>query len=187
MNEKLGMIEGFAAFRARYPQAKYVAPHDRLEKPTAAYTDRLIAENATLRAEVRDLKEKLEQTQTRLRAALPKVVDVEGTVSIKDVQHAFCTVYSAMRASVDMEPYAIGWLKCLERNKQMSHPRQVCMYIARHVCIPSPSTTRLGMAFGGRDHSTVLWALNQARIHMANDPLLKAAHDDVVARFKAQQ
>lgn len=47
-------------------------------------------------------------------------------------------------------------MKSKRRTKQVAYPRQIAMYLARH--LTDASLPAIGESFGGRDHSTVLYA-----------------------------
>ena len=66
------------------------------------------------------------------------------------------------------------------RSARVSWPRQLAMYLAReHSGATLPA---IGRQFGGRDHSTVLYACRRARGRIANDP----AAGDAAARLLDQ-
>lgn len=53
------------------------------------------------------------------------------------------------------------------RDREFAHPRQVAMYLA---CEMTPkSTVSIGRLFGGRDHSTVLYAMKSVQRRMCSD------------------
>lgn len=58
------------------------------------------------------------------------------------------------------------------RKNRESFPRQVAMYLARDVT--TRSTTEVGMAFGGRDHTTIVHGVAAVKRRMAEDPALTA-------------
>jgi len=58
------------------------------------------------------------------------------------------------------------------RNREVAKARQVAMYLIRE--INHLSTTRIGELFGGRDHSTVMYACDKVAEQMQTDPALQA-------------
>lgn len=58
------------------------------------------------------------------------------------------------------------------RVKDLVTPRHVAMYLARHVC--HVRLTDIGAAFGKRDHSTVIHAVEKIAHNLARDPVLRA-------------
>ena len=68
-------------------------------------------------------------------------------------------------------------------SRQCARPRQIAMFIcARHTGLSSP---RIGALFGGRDYSTVLYAVRKIAARKAADPALAAEIDALVARCRA--
>lgn len=66
----------------------------------------------------------------------------------------------------------IGDLKSKKRNKSVSFPRQIAMYILRDKL--NLSLQEIGDEFGGRDHSTVLHSINNIQSKIDKDPELKS-------------
>ena len=67
------------------------------------------------------------------------------------VQKAVCSFYHLTLAD----------LTSPKRNKEIAWPRQVAMYLCRKMT--SASLKEIGRAFGGKDHSTVVHAVNKVR------------------------
>ncbi|MCL6515996.1 chromosomal replication initiator protein DnaA [Alicyclobacillus sp.] len=63
-------------------------------------------------------------------------------------------------------------LKAKKRTKNVAFPRQIAMYLTRE--LTDLSLPKIGEAFGGRDHSTVLHACEKIAEEMGRDPELKA-------------
>lgn len=59
------------------------------------------------------------------------------------------------------------------RTKSIVKPRQIAMYLCRDMT--DMSLPKIGELFGGRDHSTVLHAVDKVTKMMANDPVLKGS------------
>ena len=58
------------------------------------------------------------------------------------------------------------------RSRSVSHPRQVAMYLSRHLTLQS--LPDIGRRFGGRDHSTVMHAIQAVEARMDADSSLRA-------------
>ena len=58
-------------------------------------------------------------------------------------------------------------IKGKKKNKSLVQPRQIAMYLARQ--ITDYSTTEIGTEFGGRDHTTVMYANNRVDSLMKSD------------------
>lgn len=59
-------------------------------------------------------------------------------------------------------------LQSKRRTKALAEPRQICMFLARKHT--THSLEEIGMYFGGRDHSTVLYGTDRVTARMAADP-----------------
>jgi chromosomal replication initiator protein len=70
-------------------------------------------------------------------------------IPIELIQHEVCRYFGISRADL------VG----ANRSKAFSYPRQVAMYLARE--ITDESLPKIGRAFGGRDHSTVMHATSK--------------------------
>jgi chromosomal replication initiator protein len=71
-------------------------------------------------------------------------------------------------------------MKSVCRWRSVAWPRQVAMYLAKH--LTPHSLTTIGHHFGDRDHSTVISAIRAVEKRMANDALYRA---DVEALLEA--
>lgn len=69
-----------------------------------------------------------------------------GKVSIRDVQELTCARFGVTLTA----------LQAQTRVHSLAHPRQIAMHLARH--FTGKSLPEIGRAFGGRDHTTVLFA-----------------------------
>ena len=64
-------------------------------------------------------------------------------------------------------------LKSKRRTDAVAFPRQIAMYLARTLT-DEFSTTEIGEAFGGKDHTTVMHACNKIKLRMSTDPYFVA-------------
>src|SRR5262249_34696485 len=71
-----------------------------------------------------------------------------------------------------------------KREKRVVVPRQVAMYLARELTQSSLPT--LGRAFGDRDHTTVMYAVNKVGRQMADEGEVFAAVQTLTTRLKSQ-
>ncbi|MCB4792235.1 MAG: chromosomal replication initiator protein DnaA [Elusimicrobia bacterium] len=60
-------------------------------------------------------------------------------------------------------------MKSKKRTDAVAFPRQIAMYLARTLT-DEFSTTEIGEAFGGKDHTTVMHACNKIKARMGSDP-----------------
>ena len=73
-------------------------------------------------------------------------------------------------------------IRSKKRNANISMARQVSIYIARK--ITNMSMVEIGQTFGGRDHSTVVYAIRQAEQNIKKDPRTKALVDDIIKNIR---
>ncbi len=75
----------------------------------------------------------------------------------------------------------ISDLRSKRRGRSVSEPRQVIMFIARK--LTKLSLQEIGDHFGGRDHSTVLYAVRQVENRYGTDPAFAATLERMVDRL----
>ena len=66
-------------------------------------------------------------------------------------------------------------LQSKKRNRSIAFPRQICMFLARH--LTRHSLEEIGGYFGGRDHTTVLHANRTIEAQRTQNPQLQATLD----------
>ncbi|MCI8648611.1 MAG: chromosomal replication initiator protein DnaA [Anaerotruncus sp.] len=69
-----------------------------------------------------------------------------------------------------------------KRSAQISSARQVAIYIVRDITQMSMAT--IGEEFGGRDHSTIVYALQQVEKNMNNDLRYKETIEDIIKNIR---
>jgi chromosomal replication initiator protein len=74
-------------------------------------------------------------------------------------------------------------LQSKKRNRSIAHPRQVCMWLARR--LTDHSLVEIGGYFGGRDHTTVLYALEKIDRETHHDTQLKELLDSLVREIRS--
>ncbi len=139
----------------------------------------LICENVT--TNVRDLEAAL----TKL-VAYAELVNKTITVDITRQQlKDFFASPMQKNITIDVIQKVVGdyfnisvqELKSKRKTKAIAFPRQVAMYIARD--ITEYSTTEVGLEFGGRDHTTVMYACERIKERMKTDPYLVTQIDNL--------
>jgi hypothetical protein len=104
------------------------------------------------------------------------------TIPIVAVMHKFCDVMNEAGLMVGDEKWSLELLRSARRSHTISHPRHVCMWIVRTVC-SQPSYPKIGFAFGGMDHTSVLHAMKCAPGWLASNPALLKVATDVLRSF----
>lgn len=80
----------------------------------------------------------------------------EAPVTIETIQQEVCSHYDVSRSEL------VGQ----KRTRRIVTPRQVAMYLARE--LTDSSLPAIGREFGGRDHTTVLYAVEKIKTRMAD-------------------
>ena len=133
---------------------------------------------------------------------------LEGTVkklkAIHLVEGATPTINTAQRAISDIvnndqpTPVTVGKIieevartygvspediKSSKRKREhLVRPRQISMYIVRE--ITQMPMVEIGKEFGGRDHSTVVYAIQQIEEKTKKDPVTKATVSDIIKNIR---
>ncbi|MGB9886104.1 MAG: chromosomal replication initiator protein DnaA [Moorellales bacterium] len=74
-------------------------------------------------------------------------------------------------------------LRAKKRSRNVALPRQIAMYLCRE--FTEYSLPRIGEAFGGRDHTTVIHACEKISRDLKNDPLLQQTLRDLVEQLQS--
>ena len=69
-------------------------------------------------------------------------------------------------------------MKAKSRTKAVAFPRQVAMYLSRQ--LTHASLAEVGRAFGGKDHTTVLHAVDKIQTLLQEDPKLRKTVDGII-------
>jgi chromosomal replication initiator protein len=110
----------------------------------------------------------LEIAQKNLRDVLASTPNL----SIDIIQKAVADTYSL----------SINDLKGKKRNHKIVYPRQLAMYICREMT--DFSTTEIGEAFGGRDHTTVMHSIEKIQNKFITDPSLDSTIESLKRNIK---
>lgn len=73
-------------------------------------------------------------------------------------------------------------MKAKKRTRAVAFPRQIAMYLAR--TLTDASLPKIGDAFGGRDHTTVIHACEKIRQDQENDPSLQSVILELINRIQ---
>ena len=73
-------------------------------------------------------------------------------------------------------------IRSSRRNSNISNARQIAIYAVRE--ITGMSMKNIGDEFGGRDHSTIVYAINQIEKNMSKDPKLKSTVEDIIKNIR---
>ncbi|HHU82821.1 MAG TPA: chromosomal replication initiator protein DnaA [Firmicutes bacterium] len=73
-------------------------------------------------------------------------------------------------------------LRAKKRTKDVTLPRQLAMYLCRE--LTDSSLPKIGEEFGGRDHTTVIYACDKIREQMNKDPSFNRIVQDLILKLK---
>jgi chromosomal replication initiator protein len=82
----------------------------------------------------------------------------------------------------DFYSLSVNDLKGKKRNQKVAYPRQLSMYICREMT--DFSTTEIGEAFGGRDHTTVMHSIDKIQGLLITDPSLDSTIENLKQQVK---
>jgi chromosomal replication initiator protein len=97
-------------------------------------------------------------------------------------RQANLSVDNIQRIVAEFFSLSLNDLKGKKRSQNIVFPRQIAMYIAREMT--DYSTTELGQAFGGKDHTTVMHSIEKIKNHLITDPSLDATIESLKRSIK---
>lgn len=84
------------------------------------------------------------------------------------------TIVDAVSRYFDLKPEEF---KSKKRNREISYPRQIAMYLCRE--LTEMSLPKIGEEFGGRDHTTVIHAYSKIEEDIQVNPEAKRAVEEL--------
>ena len=83
---------------------------------------------------------------------------VPGHVEYRRAYHSIAQVSAAVCSHYRLKKHD---MKSACRGRNIARPRQIAMYLSRKLTLQS--LPQIGRYFGGRDHTTVIWAIRQIK------------------------
>jgi chromosomal replication initiator protein len=77
-------------------------------------------------------------------------------------------------------------MRSKKRTDAVAFPRQIAMYLARNMT-DEFSTTEIGDAFGGRDHTTVMYAVEKIKKKIDSDPYFNAKINEIIKKIRSAE
>ena len=102
-----------------------------------------------------------------------------GSEKIKPI-----TVDGILRAVTEHYDVRISDLRGRSRQRQIVQPRQMAMYLCKTL-IPSMSLSDVGDAFGGKDHTTVLYACDKVNKESKSNPVQRQTVEQLTKNIRA--
>lgn len=128
----------------------------------------------------------LEGTINRLMAytamIVPEKIDVEfANDALKDYLnkniYSNNSIENIQKVVSDYYNITVDDLKGKKKSAKITFPRHIAMYLSR--MLTDESFPRIGLEFGGRDHSTVIHSINKIDTELKTNMELKKAIDDI--------
>jgi chromosomal replication initiator protein len=107
----------------------------------------------------------------------------EALGDLLQVRHGTPTMDDIISAVTGKFGVKLSELQSKRRTKSITHPRQVAMFLARR--ITRHSLEEVGGFFGGRDHSTVIYAVARVAKAVRSDPEVRDQVEDLLGRLGA--
>ncbi len=85
------------------------------------------------------------------------------------------TIEHIQRKAAEFFGIKLSDMRAKNRTKAVAFPRQIAMFLARH--LTHASLTEVGRSFGGKDHTTVLHAVEKIQGMLQDDPKFKKTVD----------
>lgn len=132
----------------------------------------------------------LEGTLNRLMAytamMVPEKIDLEfANIALKDYLNV--NIYSdnsienIQKSVADFYHITVDDLKGKKRSANIAYPRQIGMYLSR--MLTDETFPRIGLEFGGRDHSTVIHACDKINEDLKNNKKLEQEINEIKNKF----
>lgn len=106
--------------------------------------------------------------------------------ALKDVfanQDQIITVANIMKAVSEQFKISISELKSKKRNRNITIPRQIAMFLCRE--LTKHSLPEIGRSFGGKDHTTVIHSCNKVKNVLFKDAEFKSIIDRISKNLRA--
>lgn len=110
-------------------------------------------------------------THVEMRKKIDLEMAMEAISEIVKSNNKVITIDQIQKAICDNFSLKFSDILSNKRTKNISHPRQIGMYLAKK--LTSLSFADIGKKFGGKDHSTVLYAADKIEKAIACDPELE--------------
>jgi len=137
--------------------------------------------------DVRSLEGAINRLVAYTAMYVPEKIDLEFTnESLKDVvgkNNPYVTndIASIQKAVADYYGITVEVLKGKKRSNNIAYPRMVAMYLSR--MLTDQSLPRIGLEFGGRDHSTVIHAVGKIEADLKENSQLKEIMNEIKSKL----
>lgn len=92
------------------------------------------------------------------------------------------TIDAIQQKTADYFNIKMSDMRTKKRSRSIAYPRQVAMYLVRSHT--DHSLPEIGEYFGGRDHTTVLYAIEKVEKEIKNNPRMQKTIDEIIVNIK---
>ncbi len=136
--------------------------------------------------DVRSLEGAINRLVAYTAMCVPDKIDLEfANEALKDyiAKNPYVTndIASIQKAVADYYKITVEVLKGKKRSANIAYPRMVAMYLCR--MLTDQSFPRIGLEFGGRDHSTVIHAVDKIEKDILENNQLKEIINEIKAKL----
>ena len=136
--------------------------------------------------DVRSLEGAINRLVAYTAMIVPEKIDLEFTnEALKDYItkniYIMNDIISIQKAVADYYKLTIEVLKGKKRSANIVYPRMIAMYLCR--CLTDQSFPRIGLEFGGRDHSTVIHACDKIEEDLKSNNQLKEIINEIKSKL----
>ena len=139
-------------------------------------------------SDVRSLEGAINRLIAYTAMIVPEKIDLEFTnEALKDYigmgknPYVSNDISSIQKAVADYYKITVEVLKGKKRSANIAYPRMVAMYLCR--MLTDQSFPRIGLEFGGRDHSTVIHAVDKIEDDLKNNNQLKEIINEIKGKL----
>lgn len=136
--------------------------------------------------DVRSLEGAINRLVAYTAMCVPDKIDLEfANEALKDyiTKNPYVTndIVSIQKAVADYYKLTVEVLKGKRRSANIAYPRMLAMYLCR--ILTDQSFPRIGLEFGGRDHSTVIHAVDKIEDDLKNNSQLKEIINEIKTKL----
>ncbi len=119
-----------------------------------------------------------------LAGSAPSIAMAQSVIRdiLNDDQPVPITIEKIIGEVANVYGVTIDDIRSNKRSSQISTARKVAIYVVRE--ITQMSLVTIGTEFGGRDHSTIVYSINNVEANLKKDVNLRAIVEDIVKNIK---
>jgi len=138
------------------------------------------------------IKNNIRELEGALKRVVAYSVLDDKPITLEFAKNVLKDVLSSAQKNIDIDTIqkhvaqefgvSIGDLRSKRRNKNIILPKQVAMYLSRH--LTEFSLPEIGEYFGGKDHTTILYGYNKIKVMLEQNLALKNKIEALIKRIQ---